>query len=713
MLLYLLSLLLVFISSYLFISLLRPKNTIIGMLYLWISMFAQAVFTIELLSFFSLIKPIPILILNLIFLICATILTFKTKIALWKPVFKPEFIKIFNALRLDKSLIVVLIGYLVFITVSIILNMFLELTSADAADYHVVRSLQWVVQGNLLPFETADIRNLIFPINSEILYAWAITFTKNFKLLGFYNFFGYVAGILSLWGIMSLMGTSVRKKLWAIFLCSSFSSVIIQISGTETDMIISGCILSTIYLFWYTLKNKIHEQKSIIYMASLAGALSIGVKSTALIAFLPTMLLLTALSVYYLKKDFYKPLLYLGILGTINFIIFSSYIYIINLINYSSPFGSVYAMQAHSNIYGLKGMVANFIKNMFLFLDSSGFKWGYYLQDKLLAGKTALLSFLHLDYIPDGIYSKKEFNYKLIEPSMGAGILGILIFIPCMILALIKPVFCRTRKNIFIFGFALLFVLYMLTMSCTVQFMSYNVRFIATFLVITSPILLISYSKNMNVIKFISIAFMLYYFVLVSTHLWPRDITKITKLIFVHHEKTESILERALCSNYDYKPDQTINTHCVLRDKMRTFAKGTKFLVVPPAATQIILPRLLHFQGYKVDLWNIETIEKANLNNYDVLVLWVKPNIVTNITSFDERWDEVTYTDNNIIVDKEVTIPCIYLNLDKEPISDYYNTINDIPFKAECTIRNEFIENNNLEIFDLLRDEIIFVRHKK
>ena len=70
---FLLSFLMVFLSSYLIASVFAPKKFGIGLLYIFVIAFAQVVGTIELLSLFSLINSAGIFVINLIVLVGSVI----------------------------------------------------------------------------------------------------------------------------------------------------------------------------------------------------------------------------------------------------------------------------------------------------------------------------------------------------------------------------------------------------------------------------------------------------------------------------------------------------------------------------------------------------------------------------------------------------------------------------------------------------------------
>ena len=285
---FILSFLMVILSSYLIASIFAPKKFGIGILYVLIIAFAQMVGTIELLSIFSLINAPGIFIINAIFLILSIFFFKKSKKSLYVPDFKRTFAKIFQALKKDKILGLMAVGFVCLIAMLVFIDTLMPINSYDSLTYHLNRAAYWLSQGNLNHFLTPDDRNLVMPINSEILYTWVLAFLKNDWGLGFFSFTGYAMSVISLWGILDLFGFCTRKKLWSVFIISSFASVIAEASSAETDVIIAGLTLSAVLFYLYSLKER---KNSPIFFSALAYALAIGTKSPAVMAFPGLMLL--------------------------------------------------------------------------------------------------------------------------------------------------------------------------------------------------------------------------------------------------------------------------------------------------------------------------------------------------------------------------------------------------------------------------------------
>lgn len=678
MILFAISFLLVFASSYLIVSLISPRKSVLGLIYLFLAAFAQIVFTFEFLSIFNAIRQIWVLGANVFFLVLSLFLWNKNGKPIWSVDFFDFRNKFINALRLDKSLAWLYVGFCVFILAAIFLCFIMPITNADAQAYHVARSVFYVMQGSLNHFQVSDIRDLCLPINSEILYSWVLLFVKKDVFLGFFSFIGYLLAIISIYNILGLLGYCVRKKLWVIFILSSFASVLVQASGTETDIIIAGLVLSSIFLFWYALK---HEEKIPIFMSALAYALAIGTKTTAIIA-IPGAGMFLLFLCYRFKK--YKPLGYFLGFGLLNFIVFSSYNYILNFLDFGNFMGSEAFFTVSKNYYGIKGMVANFIRYIFMFFDFTGFTWGKYLGRLLADTQGSILSLLHLGYIPSGIYSlsaKSQFEGTLLEPVMGAGVLGLILFLPCVIWAMLKPIFkAKSDKAWAIFAFAIMFVINLVSISYLLVYMSYSIRFIMAFVVLASPVLVYSYCKR-SFFKPIIVFFALFYLILVSTHLWPRPFVYVIRILQEHNSITY-LREVALCKEYLEHPEY-INSICPLVNKVRKMQKGTRVLAFMDASDNIYLFKALEFEGYKIDFRNLEDIKGINFNKYNLVIVRNNGQISTVIKKYSG--EDNSYGD----------ISCKYLH-DARLLSTLGRK--SYPFQVTCDMSNAFLDKYHLEI---------------
>ena len=695
--LFLASFFMVFCSSFLLCSIFEKKSFSTCFICTLLAAFAQIVVTFEILSVFNAISFQGVLIFNIVFFTAILTAWLKKGKTLPKPQLKRFFVRVFHALKKDKFLMLMAAGFVFFVCTAIILCILVPVNSYDAMSYHLNRVPFWISQGSLNHFEIADDRNLVMPVNSEILYMWVMTFVKNDYGLTFVSFTGFIASVFSLYKILDLFGFSERKKLWSVFILSSFSSVIAEASSYETDIVIGGLVLSGIYLYLNALKKRNNSQ---IYFSSLAFALAFGTKTPSLIAFPGCFLLLIYFSILKYKKEWFKPITAFCLLLVLNFLIFSSYNYILNFTNYGNFFATDSSRIIHSFWGGPKAYIANFIRYIFMLFDFSGFRYSEYIGQYINTAKFFILHVLNIDpnlgvTMSDG----NVVNNRLMDPVVGAGILGFLLFLPCAltcILLTIKKEKPQKYKQLIPFG--LLFWINLLVMSGTLGYMVFSVRFIGFFIILSSPVLALSYIKKTNIIKVIVLFFSLSYLFLISTHLAARSLKSAVRA----YKEASSITEarnRISCSIYrGYNGKMPF---CTVRDYMKEeFPKGSKIGIFPSSDTRTYHMKMLDFQGYKTDFLLYENIDKHRLQDYDYLVLtdlYQTSTVVLHPQNAYKGLYAVHKT--NVVFSQDTPVKCFYVSNKRTPI---FGKDRSIPVETVCYASDDFFEKNGFKIKKML-----------
>jgi len=560
------------------------------MLYIFPIALALIILTIEILSIFHSISPGGIYLLNTISFIGAIALAVRSnrggnpeaagaqnflgKIfnrCNFKDAVKNKVRRIFNSLKLDRGLIILCTGVIFLICVSFILAAFLPVNDYDALDYHTYRALVWADKAHIFHFDTKDIRSLVMPINSELIYTWIYSLTGKDTGFSLVEFISYIFGVIGIFTFFERLKTPYRKRLWAIFIFSSFAGIISQISSTQSDLL-TGVLMLYSIIFFLDYINEKGTLKGLF--SSLCFAIALGVKSTAFMAGLP--ILFTFLILSYKKKCMKKFLHFTGMLF-INFVIFSSYNYILNFIDYSNPLGSEISINRHGFFGGIKGFIANFIRYNIQLLDFAGFMWGFYLSDTILAVQNSIFSILHIT--PEtGVLMKMEgLNSSVAEQSIGFGVTGFLVFVPACITGIVlfiketmkgflnkktkdeaggggafdkKNAERRAERRKILYFLGLLFYINLAVLSFAIGYMVYSIRFIAAFAVISAPVIALTYFKKNNIYKTIVILFALYYLFLVSTHLAARPFYRLKNAY--KSESYDKFIYNTRCMNYPF-----------------------------------------------------------------------------------------------------------------------------------------------------------------
>ncbi len=698
---FIVSFLMIFTSSYFISGVFSPKDKDgvskygTGFLYILLGIFAQTVLTFEFLSLFKAINETSVLFCNGVFLCLTLILWIKRGKPLYRPQFKQTFLKILKGLKKDKILMVMALGFVFFICVTVIMNLFMPVSSYDALTYHLNRSSFWLTQGSLNHFVTADDRNLVMPINSEILYLWVLLFLKNDIGLSFFTFFGYIASLFSVYNILAILGFSERKKLWSLLILSSFASVIAESSSVETDILIAGLVLTSILLFLVSLRER---KTGLIFFSSMAYALAMGTKTPSIIAFPGVFLLLCFFSYKTDKKEFYKPILaYIGFLF-INFMLFSSYNYILNFMSFGSFLGSESAREIHGFRGGVKAVIANYIRYIFMMFDFSGFRYSEYVGEHINNAKFALFDLLKIPH-ELGVEMSDEniINNRLMDVKMGAGLLGFLVFLPSALTSLIVGI-CNSNRNnqksYSLCAFAFMFFFNLFCLSFSLAYMVFSVRFVTFLIVISSPVLAVSYMRQKNIItgliKLMLLFFVMSYFLVMSTNLASRQFSDALKVV-LKEPTLNAAREKIRCALFNgYEGKMPF---CYLRDIIRTTPKGTKFGIFPSVNSRLYVISMLNNEGYNIEILLPEKAPRYDLSKYDYLITTDKvltSSVLLNKTK-DTKIEYKINSDGEAYFDSIRPFSCIY--------ADHYSHMPYDPSKkgqvivtSSCYIMNDFFK---------------------
>ena len=635
----------------------------------FISFFAFVILNIEILSLFKGISGQNILILTFLEFLIVGFIWFKNKKIPSISNFKGFLIELKNSLLADKSLLVLFLFWVFCIAISFILALLSPVNEPDAQGYHALRSLFWAKDGFISHFEIADIRCHSMPINSELFYVWILSLSKNDLGFGLLQFFSYFLLIISSFKIMEFYEIDFNKRIWSILIFSSFAGVISQISSTQTDLLVGSLLTTSFYLI---LEFKKQNKLNFLYFASLSMAISFGVKSTGIIASIPLLIWY----IFLLRKEFIKYFLFL----ILNFSIFSSYNYILNLINYSSPLGSKSALLGHGFWGGFGAIVANFIRYIFQFFDFSGFTLGFYINKFLLSAQAAAIEFFN---IPRDLGENVGLNFtniSMTEQVLGFGILGFLVFLPSSIIG-----FFNKKLRIF----SIIFWAMILTLSFSIAYMIYSIRFIVTFVAFSIPLISLTYFKKMNLYKFFIILFAIFYLGYASLFLSQRPMYHLKK----EFQKTPDIkLIQNKMRDLNYKFYPSFNEAYTMKSAVQPICKdNSKIAIFASNGYMLYSTKFLEFNNScKIDTLNILHIRNYDLSNYDYII--TQKNLPQHIEVINANDIKNPLTPSNKAI-------CYYEGFDykRRPRLLNFNEL-DKALSASCKINNEFLADIGFKI---------------
>lgn len=686
------SVILVLACSFFIASSVESKNIINFIICFILSAFANIVLTFELLSLFSGISVINVLITNFLFALLGFGFWIAKKCPLSTFDIKAGIKKILTAAKLDKTIAALLIGFLFACIVSLVLIVIIPGVDIDSSTYRVVRALFWIDHGNLNHFYAAEARMIMFPINSEILYAWFMLFLKNDSLLFTFNFCSIWLFIGALAGILSYITSSLRKKLWTILISLSIPFVILRYTGLETGVLIAALVLSSIYFYMEFLKKK---KISSCFFSALALALGVGTKTTVILLLPALFLWCIWYSVYCRKKEFYKPILRFTLYFTISFLLFAAYNYILNFLNFGNFISANNVADAHANTDGFLSTFPNLYRYIFDFLAFPEAPWSAALSSKILLLREGLLRFLNAD-IGFGATSAIFHNvpYSVSSASSSTGLFGPVLFIPLYIYTIYKSFKVRTKRSMLLLSFLLIFLFTMIIMSYKLAFMSFNIRFVATFVLLTVPLISYFYNKKYTIYKLLITLLALSYICILPVNVSLYPVNGLFNA-FKQGASLNTIRDITECSFFtphlDIHNYNIRDVSCVVREDIQKINPKNKILYFAPAEDSLMPIKELMFKGYKIDIALATDIDKINLNDYNLIVIRDDTQVSATIFDTTKKLDKYGYT-------YEHGILCHYAGLDKalrqqeKMDKGQWNT-------TRCYFNNEFAQDYRLKGF--------------
>ena len=631
-----------FISSYLIASLCS------NFLIIFIAYFALIVLNMEILSLFSAINEINLLIFSFLNLILSfSFFKFK-KGKFLKPKF--DIKRFINSLLLDKSLIFLSLSFIILIFSTLFLAIVTPAIEPDCQTYHFLRAWEFVKNQNLLHFETNDIRALIMPINSEIIYAWMLVFKKNFYGYGIISYLSYILVIFASWQIFEKFKFSYRKRLFAIFIFSSLCAIIVQIPSMQTNILIGALLLSSFSLFLFNIKKT-------LYFSSLALTLAIGTKTTPIISLLPFFSLIMGYEILIEKnKKLEKTKLFLIYL-IVNFIIFASYNYILNLVQFHNPFSNNAAYQGHKFWGGFRGYIANLINFFIQAFDFTGFKWGLYLNSKILIIKKQIFNLLNMPLDIGTNVNLYEINIGTDEQVAGFGILGFLAFLPMVFISFVKFFFNKNKRTILLFLLAFAFLINILILARSCAFMIFSIRFIVSFICLSFLVLASLYSKK-NILKPIIIFFCIFYMTLI-----PFFIQRMPFGAILNNLKRNNYdIEKLSIDSFSNKIIPVYELGYTIKNTVKTRYKNQKNIaIIKNLESPAFYALSLDYEGYNVDFLVGALLNQEKLKKYDLIIAlddYQNDNVfnIEDVLNTKYTVDE----NNNVRFDKTNKLNCYF-----------------------------------------------------
>ena len=698
--LFLISIILVTVSSFLVSACAESKKFYLNCCYFWGILFAQVVFGIEILSVPKILTPFNFLVYNILFLILSLIIFMKKRpeITILEDL-RQDITKIKQTISRDNWLKACSIALCICLFGTLLYIFIMPVHDEDAFAYHLARVPFWVTNQSINHFFTTDIRSLIMPVNSEIIFTWAFLFIKSDIFVRIFSFCAYILFIAGLRGIFLELKIPVKVFLWVFLITTSMPSIMFSVSGTESNSAIAALIISAIYLFLYAVKRNTIIQ---LFFASLLYALAVGTKTPAILAVASLFFISCTISVIYRKKDFYKPILIFGSFFVINFILFASYNYVLNYIDFANPFSSIYARENHAFYGGFKAFVANNIRYMFDMLDFSQLPQNTKIWRIENAISKIIIALLGID--PDaGVLLGEKSILKIghdFENLIGTGILGFLLFIPSLFLCLKKNVSLRTK---IINAFSIAFMINFVILSASLGYMVFSVRFLVFFAMISIPSLIkvINFKKH-KIIKIFT-GVLVVYSLTFYYYFYEHRFTPYLLYVYYNHPGIQNFKTHIRKANIDaWEHSQAAKVVDILnRDN------DVDVLFFPSSGGNVYT--FVIEQGkYRADFMSLETAEENMIdwNKYEYIVV-PQLQLISTVENPDKFRNAVKNLSDGkkFIFDysPDLFANCYYINR-RLDMFDWYNADNERITKASCYHKKSIFEKHGFKLIEKIEN---------
>ena len=210
------------------------------------------------------------------------------------------------------------------------------------------------------------------------------------------------------------------------------------------------------------------------------------------------------------------------------------------------------------------------------------------------------------------------------------------------------------------------FLINLLVLSGTVGYMVFSVRFLTYFILLSSPVLVLTYYKKNPPVKLLVLFFVLSYMLLISRHMTARPLGSIIKIL----KKSPSITdarETFRCGVFeDY---QGKAAYCHIRDKIRNdFPKGSKIAIFGSEQDRFYPIKMLEHQGYVIDTPLVETISDVDFSKYDYVIKINEVQYGSVIKRFKQGHNDFKLVNGVFFFKPGVDPQCLYLRKDGFPI---------------------------------------------
>lgn len=702
--LFFISFLTLIFSSFIFTLVLEEKKLRNIWIYFLLILISQVIIGFEILSILKSINIIGVLSSNAAFLSIALILAAQKPGNIIDLLKKSQGNKILLQIKRwwcqlihrvwEDKILVILLGFFIFSCLMSLFFVILTPTSnLDSHAYRLARVALWVQHETLAHFEVTDFRQVIFPINWELLILWPQVFIKKDYLAQFPAFFSYLGSLGIVYCFLKSLDLSLKRILWTILILGSLPIVVLEASSTQSDLFIGFLLLSCFYLFYDAVKT---NKKLPLIFSSIAFAIALGAKSTAFL-FIPAFVVVFLIIAHREKQ--YKSVASFVLYFIPAFMLLSSFNYVLNFLNYNNIFGPSSIIKNHI-LQTPETLFSSFVLYLTYFVDFSGITGIKTINPYIIRWFSDLNIINGVSLGPfEGI------NWRIHEHHSSFGLLGYLLILPMTIFGLSK---LKTKNNkAFYLSLCGLFIsIFFLTVLVVMGYSVWLFRYFASAMILSAPVLAFSYSKKAGVYKILIAAVVVFNYSFMSLFNDQKPFFRVINLYSKAGSFDEFRQDLRLRSGFDFSVHHS--EYMLLNHLKRYNIPDDSRIGLILGMDDFIYHYFEEYPDWKIyPLRYDKFLERKNFDDYDYLI--AVDNQVVNLLSEPEsyKYFGVRETRQIYFTEAEDEARSFYLSRDGgillkgegEPIKrvnfiedkkllPYYKKIGDIIIKNAFKSRN-------------------------
>lgn len=352
----------------------------------------------------------------------------------------------------------------------------------DGLLYHLLRSALIAQRhtlepsGPILPGDPATMN----PPNAEALVAWTMSLSHTDRLAALVQWTCLPGLGLLVFAGARLLGSPVAASAFAGAVAMLLPEPLLQSTTAQNDLllaVLTGCVAL------FAVRGLRDRSRGDLVVAAAAAGLAVGTKSSALLALAFVAVLIVAAAVRFRPP---RRLMAQGaVLMAVLVVALGGFAYADDLALTGDPLGGMTHSTAHD--FTNAGPALNLARSAWgVFVEAPGLPDSYVVQHALGPVRSALFSNLHGSYY--GVPAPMRVTVD--EDTDGLGLVGLLVLVPLLVWALVRPV---TGAHRLVVAAALAFAV---VLSWRLGYSPDNTRLLLPGLVLTLPLLALAASRR-------------------------------------------------------------------------------------------------------------------------------------------------------------------------------------------------------------------------